>query len=155
MKLKVSPSIGGSQVISNGARGVEDRRYRAGVGVATALLLRNRIPGSGFQRGQVKLDRIVASGCKDLAGSGKLTGFVDEFVETERLGNDHFGLQNRFAGGLAARVAGAERSGTSACWVLGHRCALPQPPVATEISWAGDSHDPFTCDWLRPIILND
>ena len=38
-----------------------------------------------------------------------LSALVDEFVETERLGNDHFGLQNRFAGGLAARRAILER----------------------------------------------
>ena len=34
----------GSQVISDGCRLVPDRRYRAGVGVATALLLRHGIP---------------------------------------------------------------------------------------------------------------
>ncbi len=34
----------GSQVISDGCRLVEDRKYRKGVGTATALLLRNGIP---------------------------------------------------------------------------------------------------------------
>ena len=34
----------GSQVISDGCRLVEARRYRAGVGVAAALLLRHGIP---------------------------------------------------------------------------------------------------------------
>lgn len=34
----------GSQVISDGSRLVPDRRYRAGVGVATALLLRSGVP---------------------------------------------------------------------------------------------------------------
>jgi uncharacterized protein YbbK (DUF523 family) len=34
----------GSQVISDGCRLVAERRYRAGVGVATALLVRNGIP---------------------------------------------------------------------------------------------------------------
>jgi len=34
----------GSQVIADGSRLVPDRRYRAGVGVATALLLRSGVP---------------------------------------------------------------------------------------------------------------
>lgn len=34
----------GSQVISDGGRLVADRRYRAGIGVATALLLRHGVP---------------------------------------------------------------------------------------------------------------
>jgi uncharacterized protein YbbK (DUF523 family) len=34
----------GSQVVSDGCRLVPDRRYRAGVGVATALLLRHGLP---------------------------------------------------------------------------------------------------------------
>jgi uncharacterized protein YbbK (DUF523 family) len=49
----------GSQVISDGCRLVEERRYRAGVGVATALLLRNAVPVVS-QRDHRTLGRIRA-----------------------------------------------------------------------------------------------
>ena len=49
----------GSQVISEGCRLVEDRRYQAGVGVATALLLRDGIPVVS-QRDHRTLERLRA-----------------------------------------------------------------------------------------------
>jgi len=50
----------GSQVISDGCRLVPDRRYRAGVGVATALLLRHGLPVVS-QRDHRTLARLRAS----------------------------------------------------------------------------------------------
>lgn len=47
----------GSQVISDGCRLVDERSFRAGVGVATALLLRNSIPVLS-QRDHRTLERI-------------------------------------------------------------------------------------------------
>lgn len=49
----------GSQVISDGCRLVDDRRYRTGVGVATALLLRDGVPVVS-QRDHRTLQRIRA-----------------------------------------------------------------------------------------------
>jgi uncharacterized protein YbbK (DUF523 family) len=49
----------GSQVISDGCRLVDERSYQAGVGVATALLLRNSIPVVS-QRDHRTLGRIRA-----------------------------------------------------------------------------------------------